>query len=154
MGCFKWKPVPSWYALAAGDRRYRRIPVEVAPGPDLARPLHPIWATIEFHAQALDGLCHQLAQVTFEVNEGDQGLLARLPVADTGDSLRIVLRRDEARFFLDQGGKLLAIEPQERQVDCAVFLILAELARQRAGAHELSSQHIDPQGSNEPAVKI
>ena len=43
----------SWYALGAGDKRYRRLPIVVAAGPDLARPLHSVWDTIELHADAL-----------------------------------------------------------------------------------------------------
>jgi proteasome lid subunit RPN8/RPN11 len=121
----------SWYALAAGDRRYRRLPVVVAEGPDLARPLHRVWDTIERHADALDGLCQQLAQVTFEVVAPQRALLARLPIADSRDSVRILLRPQGAQFFLDRGGDLMAIDPQEPLLERAVFLVLAELARER-----------------------
>jgi proteasome lid subunit RPN8/RPN11 len=121
----------SWYALAAGDRHYRRLPVVVAEGPDLARPLHPVWDAIELHADALDCLCQQLAHVTFEVAADQRALLTRMPIADSGDNLRILLRPQGAEFFLDHGGELIAIDPQEEQLDRAVFLVLAELARQR-----------------------
>ncbi len=123
----------SWYALGAGDKRYRRLPVVVAEGPDLARPLHPVWETIELHADALDAMCQQLAQVTFEVVADKQALLVRVPVADTGSSLRILLQHEEARFFLDQGGELSVIDPEEAQLDRAVYLVLAEMARKRRG---------------------
>jgi proteasome lid subunit RPN8/RPN11 len=126
----------SWYALGSGDSRYRRLPVMTAPGPDLARPLHPVWETIEQHADALDGLCQQLARVTFEIVTEKRCLLVRLPVADTGDNLRILLRPDETRFFLDRDSELIAIDPEETQLDRAVFLVLAELARQR---HEIGT---------------
>ncbi len=121
----------SWYALGTGDKRYRRLPVAVADGPDLARPLHPLWEIIECHAETLDGLCRQLARVTFETVPGERALAVRLPVADTEDTLRILLHPDQARFFLDRGGSLAAIDPREPQLDRAVFLVLAELARQR-----------------------
>jgi proteasome lid subunit RPN8/RPN11 len=121
----------SWYALGAGDKRYRRLPVETAQGPDLARPLHPIWDTLELHADALDGLCRQLAQISFEVVEGKPALVARVPVVTTGESLRVVLRQEEVRFYLDRGGELISIDPQEAPLDRAVLLILAELIRRR-----------------------
>jgi proteasome lid subunit RPN8/RPN11 len=119
----------SWYALAAGDRRYRRLPVVVAEGPDLARPLHPVWDTIEQHADALDRLCQQLAHVSFEVAAPERSLLARVPVADTGETVRILLHDQEAHFFLDRGGELMSIDPKEPLLERAVFLVLAELAR-------------------------
>jgi proteasome lid subunit RPN8/RPN11 len=123
----------SWYVLGAGDRRYRRVPVTTAPGPDLARPLHPIWDTIELHADALDGLCQQLAQISFEIVASEGALVARLPVADGREGVRILIHRDQAHFFLDRGNELTAIDPKESQLDRAVFLVLAELARQRRG---------------------
>jgi proteasome lid subunit RPN8/RPN11 len=121
----------SWYALGAGDKRYRRLPVHTVPGPDLARPLHAVWETIELHADALDGLCQQLARVVFEVLGEERSLMIRFPLADTRDGLRILLRRDEAQFFLDRDGELISIDPEEPELDRAVYLVLAELARQR-----------------------
>ncbi len=44
----------SWYALAQGDKRYRKLDLEVTLGPDLAKTLHPVWEVIEAHAEALD----------------------------------------------------------------------------------------------------
>src|SRR5205823_6352015 len=70
----------------------------------------------------------------------EQALLARIPVADTRDSLRIVMHRDEARLFLDRDGDLVAIDAQKQQLDGAVFLVLAELARQRADARQPDAQ--------------
>jgi proteasome lid subunit RPN8/RPN11 len=121
----------SWYALGVGDARYRRLPVTVIAGPDLARPLHSLWGTIETHAETLDGLCRQLAHATFEVASEDRALQVRFPVAESGESLRIVVSNADTQFFLDQGGEVLSIDPQEPQLDRAVFLILAELAGQK-----------------------
>jgi len=83
------------------------------------------------HADALDGLCQQLARVAFEIVSNERALLVRVPMADTDESLRILLRQDEARFFLDRENELIAVDPQESQLDRAVFLVLAEWARRR-----------------------
>jgi len=32
----------SWYALGDGDERYRRLPVTIADGPDVARSLRDV----------------------------------------------------------------------------------------------------------------
>jgi proteasome lid subunit RPN8/RPN11 len=121
----------SWYALGAGDKHYRRLPVAIVDGPDLAQPLHALWHTIEAHADAVDRLCMQLARVTFEVGENERALAARVPVGDSGDSLLILLHPSSVQFYLDRGGELTAVDPREPQLDRAVFLVLAELARQR-----------------------
>jgi len=123
----------SWYALGKGDKRYRRVPVEVAPGPDLARPLHPVWDAIERHADTVDLLCRQLAQVSFDVVEDGSApaLGVRLPALEPGQKLRLLFRPDEVRYYLEGEGGLTAVDPGEPLADRAVFLILAELARQR-----------------------
>jgi proteasome lid subunit RPN8/RPN11 len=128
----------SWYALREGDRRHRRLPVAVAKGPDLARPLHPVWGAIELHAEALDRLCNQLANVTFEVEALKQGLLARFPVAGTDDSVCILLRHEEAQVFLLRGEEPMIADPQEPLLDRAVFLVLGELARKRHATQSCS----------------
>ena len=119
----------SWYALGDGDERYRRLPVTIADGPDVARSLRDVWTTIERYARPLDALCEQLAKVNFEVAQDGQVLLVRFGLAGSDHTIRVLLRQDEARFFLDQGGTLVAIDPEERQLDRAIYLILAELAR-------------------------
>jgi proteasome lid subunit RPN8/RPN11 len=121
----------SWYALGDGDRLYRRLPVEVVDGPDLARPLHPLWDIVETHAVALDGLFRQLAQVKFEPLEKEAALLVRIAIGDTGDILRIQLRPSKVGFHLERDGDIIVIEQPEPHLDRAVFLVLAELARQR-----------------------
>jgi len=74
--------------------------------------------------------------VSFEVVEKERALLARIPVWDGQDILRILLRQDTARFILDRDGTLMAIEPKEPQLETAVLLVLVELARQRHGANQ------------------
>ena len=49
----------SWYALSQGDRQYRRLPVQVTLGCDLARPLLAVWDILETHAKALNRLYRQ-----------------------------------------------------------------------------------------------
>lgn len=122
----------SWYALGDGDRTYRPLPYELTLGPDLARPLHSIWAIIEAHAERLDRVCRQQAGVTFEVVEGEQGpaLAMNVPLAERGDAVRVYLEDKEIRYYLNRDGDLLAADPQESRVDRGVYLLLAELAAQ------------------------
>ncbi|MBI3410052.1 MAG: Mov34/MPN/PAD-1 family protein [Planctomycetes bacterium] len=120
----------TWYALCKNDERYRKLPVEMTLGPDLARPLHPLWHILERHAGPLDRLCRQQASVVFEANEKD--LTLRLPLAAPKSYLRIVLDGEEARFLVEEDGAVRAVDPEEEPVDRAVYLILAELAREAA----------------------
>ena len=122
----------SWYALGDGERRYRTLDVGLTLGPDLARPLHPVWSMIEAHAEPLDRLCRQQAGVTFQVVSGLYGpaLAVNLALAEPGSSLRLVMERKEVRYYLVRGDELLVVDPQESQVDRGVYLLLAELAGQ------------------------
>jgi len=124
----------SWYALGQDDRRYRPLPVEVIYGPDLARPLHPFWATLEEHAEALERLDRQQRGVRFQVGSDEWGpsLLVVLPLAKPGEALRLVIRPKEVRYYLDRQGELLEVQPGESQIDRAVYLVLAELTAQAA----------------------
>ena len=127
----------SWYALGQGDKRYRNLPIEVALGPDLAKPLHPVWDLIEKHADALDRLCRQQTLVTFEIAAEPKGpaLAVKLPLADKDSFLRIVLEREETRYFVQHEGMLSAVDPEEENVERAVYLILAELANANIKEH-------------------
>jgi len=122
----------SWYALGAADRQYRRLPVELTPGPDLARPLHPIWPILEVHARRLDRLFRQLSGVTLETVTGASGgrpaLALNVKLAEPGESLRLVFDREEVRYFLNRQGELCAVEPEAGNPERALYLILAELA--------------------------
>jgi proteasome lid subunit RPN8/RPN11 len=122
----------SWYALQEGDRQYRPLAVTLTLGPDLARPLHPLWRTIETHAEPLDRLCRQQARVTFQAMAGVCGpaLAVNFALANPGEWLRLVLEDKEVRYYLVRDGDLLEVDVQEPQVDRGVYLVLAELAAQ------------------------
>jgi hypothetical protein len=120
----------SWYALADGDKNYRPLPVGITLGPDLARPLHSVWTTIETHAGRLDRLCRQQAGVGFEVVPGTRGsaLAVHIPVAQPGNAIRILLEDDDVQYYLLRNGEPWLANSKEARVDRAVYLLLAELA--------------------------
>jgi proteasome lid subunit RPN8/RPN11 len=122
----------SWYSLREGDRNYRPLKVNLTLGPDLARPLHPIWMTVERYAEQLDRLCRQQAGMVIRVVEGPDGpaLGVDVKLAEPGEVLRLVIRGKEAHYYLVRGDELLAVNPDEERVDRGVYLLLAELAGQ------------------------
>jgi hypothetical protein len=123
----------SWYALGAGDRSYRPLSYAMTLGPDLARPLHPLWATIEAHAESLDRLYRQQARVIFEVAPGLQGpaLAVDVSLAEPGNAVRVLLEGKQVRYYVRLEGELLAASAGEPRVDRGVYLLLAELAARR-----------------------
>jgi hypothetical protein len=120
----------SWYALAEGDRNYRPLEVAFTLGPDLARPLHAVWPTIEAHADRLDRLCRQQANISFELNDAkpEFGLVVNVPLAEAGDAIRIALTKDEIRYFVLRNNEHFSADPGEVRVDQAVYMLLSELA--------------------------
>jgi proteasome lid subunit RPN8/RPN11 len=120
----------SWYTLARDDAAYRPIPLELTIGPDLARSLHPLWPTLEAHAERIDRLYRQQAGMRFEVidDEKGPGLLLTLPLAADGEAVRVLVRRKEVRYYVLRGGELLAVQFNDDYVDRGVYLLLAELA--------------------------
>jgi hypothetical protein len=120
----------SWYSLAAGDDNYRPLSVEFTLGPDLARPLHPIWPTIEAHAERMDRVYRQQTGVKFEVVAGEKepGLEVTIPLAEPNQAVRVLLEGTEVRYYLVCNGDILAANSQEERVDRGVYLLLAELA--------------------------
>ena len=121
-----------WYGLMQGDRQYRPVPVDLTLGPDLARPLHPLWGMIERYAEQLDRLCRQQAGVTFQVLSGMYGpaLAVNIALAEPGRRLRLLVEDKEVRYYLVRDGDLLQVDVHETQVDRGVYLVLAELAAQ------------------------
>jgi proteasome lid subunit RPN8/RPN11 len=120
----------SWYALRQGDGNYRPLSVELTIGPDLARPLHALWSVVEDHAEQLERLYCQQANVRFEVlsDARNPGLLLTVPLAARGESVRVLLRRKEIRYYLVRGGQVLEADHADECVDRGVYLMLAELA--------------------------
>jgi proteasome lid subunit RPN8/RPN11 len=120
----------SWYTLRHLERDYRTVPVEVTIGPDLARSLHVIWPTLEAHADRIERLYRQQAGLRFEVtsDEWGPGLILTLPLAEHGDSVRVVVRPKGVRYYVVQAGEVLHVEHHDDCLDRGVYLLLAELA--------------------------
>jgi proteasome lid subunit RPN8/RPN11 len=120
----------SWYALRAGERGYRALPVELTLGPDLARPLHEVWATLEEHAERLDRLYRQQTGIVCSVAEEESGLVlvVTVPLAEPGDAIRVLLRPKDVRYYVLRGGEVFAIDCPAVSIDQGVYLLLAELA--------------------------
>lgn len=135
-----WQPAPhrqcldelcwSWYSLAVGDRQYRPLPVELTIGPDRALPLRPVWGVIEAHADRLDRLARQQAKVRFDVVPGKFGeaLSVTVPLAEPGESVRVLLEGKEVRYFVTNAGGAFAVDLPDGRVDQGVYLLMAELA--------------------------
>ena len=121
----------SWCALATGETRYRMLPFQVTPGADLAEELHSVWDLIESHARCLNRLFRQLAKIRCDVTQEELAPLLAIHIAlpEPKHSLRLLLSDTAARYYWEREGELIAIDPHEPQVDRAVFLILAEVAK-------------------------
>jgi hypothetical protein len=121
----------TWYALAAGDEKYRPLPVELTLGPDLARPLRPVWGAIEDHAARLDRLARQLAGLTYSLLPGKDGpaLAVTVKTAEPGSAIRVVMDGKAVRYFYEAGGDVFQADlPAATGPDQGVYLLLAELA--------------------------
>jgi hypothetical protein len=99
-------------------------------GPDLARPLHDVWPTIEWHAERLNRLYSRLSRLRFEVveEEKDATLHAVVPL-EKGASLRVILRGSDVEYCLVRKDQWLVSDTREPAVDRGVYLMLAELAK-------------------------
>src|SRR5262249_44836304 len=123
----------TWYVLGAGEKGYRTIPVEYTLGPDLGLAIHVVWAIIERHAEALERICRQQARVTLAADSPvGANLRVKIPLAEPGDAVELVLVEDKAAFFVVLDGTTNAVDPREAKIDRALYLILAELAAQTA----------------------
>ncbi len=122
----------SWYSLRPTDANYRPLPVELTLGPDLARPLHSIWPTLEANAERLDRLARQQNGVRFDVVAGQRGdaLAISIPLAEPGDAIRVLLEGKEVTYVLARHGDLLVVDQHTAAIDQGVYLLLAELASQ------------------------
>ncbi len=124
----------SWYCLRQADANYRPLDVSLTLGPDLARPLHPIWQDVERFAAPLDRLYRQQTGVTFTVLGQDEkpGLAVTLPLAEPASAVRVVIRDGACRYYVVQGDDVFLAECDEECPDRGVYLLLAELASQSA----------------------
>ncbi|HKB40779.1 MAG TPA: Mov34/MPN/PAD-1 family protein [Gemmataceae bacterium] len=122
----------SWYSLRPGQSHYDPLPLELTLGPDLARPLHGVWSTLEEHAERLDRLYRQQAGVTCGVMEDGRGLalVVLVPLAEPGDAIRVLLRPKDVRYHVLRGGEVFAVDCPAESVDQGVYLLMAELAGQ------------------------
>ena len=104
--------------------------MELTIGPDLARALHDIWTTLEFHAERIDRLYCQQSGLRFEVvsDKWGPGLLLTLPLAEPGDAVQVLVRPKEVRYYVVRRGELLEVQHHDDCVDRGVYLLLAELA--------------------------
>jgi proteasome lid subunit RPN8/RPN11 len=126
----------SWYVLGKDDRHYRRLPVELTKGPDLARPLHPVWPVMETYAAELLRLCRQQAGVTLECDATASGsvLCLNLKLAEPGTSLRVLLDPGKIQYYLGREGAYSPVQPQDDGLERAIYLMLADLAGKRLAA--------------------
>jgi hypothetical protein len=123
----------SWYSLRQGDRNYKPVEVGLTLGPDLAQKLRPLWDTVEYHAEQLERLYQQQADVKFDVaHDPEPVLVAKIKLASTQpggrDTLKLLLNDEGVRYYLIRDGDLIEVDPKEPRVDRGVYLILAELA--------------------------
>jgi proteasome lid subunit RPN8/RPN11 len=120
----------SWYTLAAGERRYAEVPVALTIGPDLARPLRPVWPVVEAHAERLDRLARQQSKVLFEIAPGRDGpaLAVVVLLAEPSEAIRLVIEAKEVRFYYEKEGQAFQADLPDTPPDQGLYLMLAELA--------------------------
>jgi hypothetical protein len=56
--------------------------------------------------------------------------MVKVPLAQPGEALCLVIRPKEVRYCLERQGELFAVEPGVGPIDRGVYLVLAELAAQ------------------------
>ncbi len=117
----------SWYSLRAGDRNYRRIPLEIVDGPDLALPLRSAWEMLEDHAAPIERLAFQQARLRFDVVP--KGLMLTLPLAE-GPVLQVLMTKEGVRYLLVDGGEAWSADCHDQRVDRGVYHLLANWASQ------------------------
>ncbi|WP_149111905.1 Mov34/MPN/PAD-1 family protein [Limnoglobus roseus] len=120
-----------WYSLTHGEASYQNLPVELTIGPDVAQLLRGVWPIIEAHAGRLDRLARQQANVRFAVTTDDEqpGLAVSVPLAEPGQSIRLLVHEKSVRFFYAAGGEVFQADlPAGAEPDQGVYLLLAELA--------------------------
>lgn len=120
-----------WYALAADDKRYRPVPVEVTIGPDLAVALRDVWGVIEAHAARLLRLVGQFKHVRFEVGRGAAAPALRMTIGlgEPGRLVRVLIDGKTVRYAYEADGVVTQPDlPAGTAPDQGVYLVLAEAA--------------------------
>lgn len=120
-----------WYALAEGDTRYRKLPVHVTIGPDMAASLRPVWDTIEAHASRLESLASRFRQVRIEVGiaDGAPALSLTIGLGPPGETARVLLQGMSVRFAHESTDDTVPFDlPVGTSPDQGVYLLLADLA--------------------------
>jgi proteasome lid subunit RPN8/RPN11 len=121
----------SWYSLRQGTAAYRPLPVGMALGPDLARRLRAAWPTLETHAERIERLFLQQANLRIEVVEDKPpGLVLVLPLAGEGNALRVVLCETTVRYLVQRKGELFEVDHHDELVDRGTYRLLAQLAQE------------------------
>jgi len=115
-------------------RNTDRCPWHMVRGSDLARPFNDVWNVLETYALPLNRLYRQLAKIHCKRTEMESEvfLAVAITLPNPNQQLRLLLNEADVRYYWDEGNELIAIDPHETQVDRAVYLILAELAKQSA----------------------
>jgi proteasome lid subunit RPN8/RPN11 len=128
----------SWYALRSGDATYRPLPVTLTLGPDLARPLHSVWHEIEEHAIELERLYRQQVGVSFDALQSAEkpGLSIAIPVVEPRGTIRVVIKDEICRYYLERDGDIFLADCAEERVDRGVYLLLAEMASDAVSASQ------------------
>jgi hypothetical protein len=120
----------SWYRLAAGEKNYDEVPISLTIGPDLARPLRPVWKEIEAYAERLERLARQQAKVRFEVSRGQEGpaLNAVVELAESEQAVRIAIEGKAVRYYYEARGEVFQVDLPDASPDQGLYLLMAELA--------------------------
>lgn len=122
------------YGLADGDVRYRKLPVRIAIGPDLAASLRSVWDAIEARADRLESLAVRFRNFRFEVGlaDGVPALSLAIGLGPPGESVRVLLVGKSARFFHETADGPVPFDlPAGTSPDHGVYLLLADLAARR-----------------------
>ena len=75
--------------------------------------------------------------------DGEPALSVTIPLAERKQQLHLLLSSSEARYYLMMDKEAIAIDRFESQVDRAVYLVLADLAKEQTNSRLDSPSLID-----------
>lgn len=127
----------SWYALHVNDRNYRRISVELVPGPDVGHLVRSVWHEIEWTAPVLNPLLELIHKSRLEIIPTTTNAMLNLTIKHPSRemALLIEIERDDCRYWLlDQRQKQpqripLSPEHPNDRVDLNVLSLCLRLFR-------------------------